>query len=900
VRTSLAIQFLALSLLVVACAADPAGQTFSFDTDLNDTSADLADQMQVDGFVGSDGAVPADAFTAADGGLLSEPCGPTSPCAQGVCDLVRSLCVSCVNNDDCKGPAYCSKGACVPSTVCASDLDCKPLVCSPDGGVCVPCVGSADCPKSNACVQQRCEPFQACTSSTQCPLLCDKSSGTCVDCLGDLDCGANLYCDALGGCVPKVCTANLCKDGVYFGCLADGSGYAPGQDCTQTEPCLTAGSCTDLGCTAELKKCDDANPCTTDSCATKFGCQHTPNTLTCDDGNPCTTQDVCQVKACAGKPMLCDDGDVCTVDACGGMGTCSHQPLTGPVCSDGNSCTAQDTCLAGVCSGLAVVCDDGEVCTQDVCNAKSGCAYVPAPGACDDGNPCTGPDTCLIGTCAGKAIGCDDGLACTEDACSGLAGCVHQPSDALCDDANACTEDSCSATTGCAFTPIVATCNDADACTLLDTCVAGVCTGDFPLVCDDGNPCTDDVCEAANGCVAKANTLPCDDAQPCTLQDTCAGSSCAGKPKVFAKTLGVSGLESASHVVRSGQVLVVLAIEATTEAAHLVATDAWGEVLWHKSLVGFTGNPKLRNLIALNNGDLVVVGAVKEAKCGADAYVVRLSAQGEVKWQTTLGAPCTNNANTTTDYANNVLAVGDTLLVAGQKANMAWLFSLDAEGGLLWQKTYNFLPSPDESTLYCLAPTSGGFLVGGGTIKFSSPWQGWYGVVDPSGALQWSQTAPDIVRGCAAFADGFLLAQSNQHIRTTMSGQVLWTKDAEPGLVVLPLADGYATAGFQFLSRYDHAGNTLWTRKFLADNGRSLAVLDDGFALALSKTTALGASEPMLVRTDAFGWSSCKDAGACANLPLYGCDDANPCTLDLCTAAEGCSHQPLPDCTFGP
>jgi hypothetical protein len=79
VRISLAIQFLALSLLVVACAADPAGQALSFDTDPYDAGADLADQMQVDGFVGSDGAVPADAITAADGSLLSEPCGPTNP-----------------------------------------------------------------------------------------------------------------------------------------------------------------------------------------------------------------------------------------------------------------------------------------------------------------------------------------------------------------------------------------------------------------------------------------------------------------------------------------------------------------------------------------------------------------------------------------------------------------------------------------------------------------------------------------------------------------------------------------------------------------------------------------------------------------------------------------------------
>ncbi|MGB2986799.1 MAG: hypothetical protein WBE26_13080 [Phycisphaerae bacterium] len=50
-------------------------------------------------------------------------------------------------------------------------------------------------------------------------------------------------------------------------------------------------------------------------------------------------------------------------------------------------------------------------------------------------------------------------------------------------------------------------------------------------ICDDGNLCTDDVCDAFGICQNPNNTDPCDDADPCTVDDTCSGGSCqSGDP----------------------------------------------------------------------------------------------------------------------------------------------------------------------------------------------------------------------------------------------------------------------------------------------------------------------------------------------------------------------------------
>jgi hypothetical protein len=61
-------------------------------------------------------------------------------------------------------------------------------------------------------------------------------------------------------------------------------------------------------------------------------------------------------------------------------------------------------------------------------------------------------------------------------------------------------------------------CNDANACTTNDTCSVGACIG-APLDCRDGNPCTNDSCNPATGCVNTNNTSPCNDGNACTTSD---------------------------------------------------------------------------------------------------------------------------------------------------------------------------------------------------------------------------------------------------------------------------------------------------------------------------------------------------------------------------------------------
>ncbi len=229
---------------------------------------------------------------------------------------------------------------------------------------------------------------------------------------------------------------------------------------------------------------------------------------------------------CTPEPV-CDDSNVCTDDictaSCGPDGTCSatceSQPAEGKGCDDGDVCTVSSWCSGGGCTGGEPTdCYDGDHCTDDGCDPNTGCTFTPKD--CGDG-------LCLQGQCVpvapcDKVEDCDDGDPCTWDQCV-AANCVNGP---ICMTGNECEVASCvDGECQIEFAP------DGQACPggpcSQATCQAGVCQGaDQP--CDDGDQCTEYWCdEATNTCVYKAiecneggcGISQCDPQTGCTYQD---------------------------------------------------------------------------------------------------------------------------------------------------------------------------------------------------------------------------------------------------------------------------------------------------------------------------------------------------------------------------------------------
>jgi hypothetical protein len=484
----------------------------------------------------------------------------------------------CDENDDCLSGwcvEYLGEGVCSQTcqAECPDGWECQQVagtipdvvyICvSNHANLCRPCASGNDC-KSIGGAEDVCVDYGDAGS------FCGGTCGTDDDCPWGFSCVDGLTVDGFDSrqCVADAgecpCTAKSAALALWTPCsLANEFGECSGKrvctdaglaDCDAGVPAPEVCNGLDDDCDGELDEetCDDDNDCTEDTCLGESACQNLPLDLgECKDGNPCTVADHCTAGVCVGDPVLCDDQNPCTEDLCTEQGGCQHLPAAGD-CDDADACTLGDHCSNGACVGEPVDCDcltdsdcdaleDGDFCTGTLycdqskvpftCRTKAESIVVcPQP---------EGPDApCLTATCnpgngtcslvpSGDGQPCDDGNSCSlGDLCS-QGQCAAGPM-ANCNDGNPCTNDSCDPAMGCIHTDNQAPCSDGNVCTTADQCDNGECLPGPLLSCNDDNGCTDDTCDPAIGCSHINNVAPCDDGNACTGNDSCSGGSCKG------------------------------------------------------------------------------------------------------------------------------------------------------------------------------------------------------------------------------------------------------------------------------------------------------------------------------------------------------------------------------------
>ena len=288
----------------------------------------------------------------------------------------------------------------------------------------------------------------------------------------ECDPGGGLFCDGNPG--GTACTTGAqCMGGTNcyyefscckFNCQFVGQGATcfDGNECTDGDHCDNVGRC--IGqFKADGTPCDDALFCNgADTCLTGECDGHA--------GDPCAAATDCQTtcnetsNACESTPFVpCgDDGNTCTDDVCDGLGTCTHPALpAGTVCRPlATVCDLEETCAGGgvPCPGDAFVADGtpcGDLCTTNG-QCQAGECSAGTPLDCDDDDVCNGLETCdsLTGCQPGTPLDCNDNNGCTADPCDPLGGCSHP------------------------FEPEGAPCDDGNLCTVIDRCIGGVCEGE--------------------------------------------------------------------------------------------------------------------------------------------------------------------------------------------------------------------------------------------------------------------------------------------------------------------------------------------------------------------------------------------------------------------------------------
>lgn len=340
-----------------------------------------------------------------------------------------------------------------------------------------------------------------------------------------------------------------------YGTGADNDGYYDGLSLRAVGPCSLA------------QVVDDGVQCTLDNCDALTGINHAPRPSgdSCSNFQACDGVETCNgAGACVAGPSQISDGNPCTVDSCNGAGAVTHTPVVaGTSCADADVCNGVEKCNAtAVClAGTPPVIDDRNPCTTDSCDPSAGVSHVVMAGAsCGDGNVCNGQEICEAdGSCRSpSAPQLDDHNPCTVDTCDPSLGVAHaaKPAGASCSDGDACngsevcsasgncesggapqvsdgnpcTDDSCDAVAGVRHVarPVGVSCSDGDPCNGEETCSAqGACLAATTVNLSDGNSCTVDTC--VNGVVAHApiqDGASCSDGNLCTTSDTCQQGTC--------------------------------------------------------------------------------------------------------------------------------------------------------------------------------------------------------------------------------------------------------------------------------------------------------------------------------------------------------------------------------------
>ena len=474
-----------------------------------------------------------------------------------VCDG-SGACVACVDNGQaiaagCSADApFCvgtgTEAACAQ---CAVDTDCNPTNNECIDAQCVDgmCEVNPSWPPPS-CSGGVCDGDSCVTCVPTMPGLDDPSaadhgcvdaSPACIDVAGTLTC---VGCADTGDCPSRgvvgdaqcrstTCEDNQCGEDVYP--AGAGCNLSPGVCDGVTDDCHTcvddpASAVLDFGCGGETPLCDTA----TDACVACLA------NSDCDDGNACTT-DVCNAGVCSAFSTIAGsacDGGVCDGDAVDPQCvTCLEHPTGGtvdfgcppdlPACvGDGDGVVCAECGDPGDC--------DAVTCAESVC-VDNACDAVGVVGPCDGGvcNGEVGDDACQVCHFDGSSVGVDSGCSDAAPVCDESAevhACVECLTPLDCDggvaDAHTCQFSTCDALTcGLSNTPLGDSCGlvpgvcdgEGDCTTCIDDPQSESldfgCGGDTPLCgagpmcvdclvdgdCDDGDPCTADVCGAA-GC----------------------------------------------------------------------------------------------------------------------------------------------------------------------------------------------------------------------------------------------------------------------------------------------------------------------------------------------------------------------------------------------------------------
>jgi hypothetical protein len=281
----------------------------------------------------------------------------------------------------------------------------------------------------------------------------------------------------------------------------------------------------------------------------------------------------------------------------------------------------------------------------------------------------------------------------------------------------------------------------------------------------------------------------------------------------------------------------------------LVRFDSNGNVLWNRTYHYDAPLNYLRAFVQTSDGGFAVVGTYMTDTHGeGQIWFIKTDASGDVMWSKTIVGPLGNFVTAILQNDDGGFSLIVTNWAEGPFPSSMKLFRTDSEANLLWNTTYGgegpFYSTESESGIIT---SDGGYLLGGTGGPEGDQWRAWLVRADSSGKMIWNGTyggigsmADSVIQtkdGGYAFA-GLLNGKDGWVVKTGALGEVYWnltftdrsfvgTSSEDYGKCIIQTSDGgYALVGTK--------EGIIWLAKTSASESSPVAISFDAETLALA------------------------------------------------------------------
>jgi hypothetical protein len=261
---------------------------------------------------------------------------------------------------------------------------------------------------------------------------------------------------------------------------------------------------------------------------------------------------------------------------------------------------------------------------------------------------------------------------------------------------------------------------------------------------------------------------------------------------LWTKIFGKSGYDFGYSVQQSmdGGFIVTGSITyQSDEDVLLLKTNSLGDTLWTKIFEGIEASYGNSVQQTTDGGYIIVGGTFAFGSGGGDVWLIKTDENGDELWNKTFGGSSYDWGNSICQTNDGGYVITGTSYSFGSGENDVWLIKTDASGDTLWTKTYG--DSEHDVGKSVQQTTDGGYIITGWTESFGlySDSDVWLIKTDAEGNLLWEKTfgsaSEEVGNSVQQTMDGgYVIVGSTDSfnagglwlIKTNELGDSIWTK----------------------------------------------------------------------------------------------------------------------------